>query len=624
MNTTSTILPPAAPHTEDELLRRTAKIRAEKGAMGGAAAAPGDGSADSLSDESDAESESTNYGSKSESGSVDEASGSELGDDDAQLSLEEVEEKMVGLFLPPSHKDYGAGMAGELAATLNEMEETFMGEAKVAAPNTVETDLAAFYSGTEMADEPAEVESYLRGTVEPMVEHSIHCCAPTMIGHMTTSLPFYMRPLSKLLTTLHANNVKVETGKSTTFIEKEVLAMLHRELFQMPEQFYAAETKRADVVLGVVTSGGTIANNTALWIARNRTLPAIEGGFRGCDKQGLVGGLLAHGYTGACVIGSEVMHYSMKKSADVLGIGTEGLRTCPFGPDYRVDVGAMREQLLECRRLKIAVLALVGVAGGTETGSIDDLAAIADLAQEFGVHFHVDAAWGGPVIFSEQHKHKIAGIERADTVTLDGHKQLYTPMGCGICFLRNPQHIDAVQKTANYIIRKDSHDLGKFTMEGSRPAVAVFLHANLKVMGVKGYGALVDRSIRMTRHMVNSLRATGAFETVLDPMTNILLYRYLPEEGGLRAAALRGEVLTSQQNAAIDAANVQLQNAQKRAGATFVSRTTIFNPTQKVRSVALRVVIANPLTTERDIDNTLADQLTIAKTLFSASGNTKC
>jgi glutamate decarboxylase len=153
----------------------------------------------------------------------------------------------------------------------------------------------------------------------------------------------------------------------------------------------------------------------------------------------------------------------------------------------------------------------VGVAGGTETGSIDDLAAIADLAQEFGVHFHVDAAWGGPVIFSEQHRHKIAGIERADTVTLDGHKQLYTPMGCGICFLRNPQHIDAVQKTANYIIRKDSHDLGKFTMEGSRPAVAVFLHANLKVMGVKGYGALVDRSIRMTRHMVNSLRATGAF-----------------------------------------------------------------------------------------------------------------
>merc|ERR1719183_247819 len=150
MNTSSTILPPAAPHTDDEVLRRTAsQIHAEKGNMG-VASAHSDDSAGSLSDESDSESESTNYGSKSESGSVDEVSGSEPDDDGAQLSLEEVEEKMVGLFLPPSHENYGAGMAGELAATLNEMEETFMGEAKVAAPNTVETDLAAFYNETEM------------------------------------------------------------------------------------------------------------------------------------------------------------------------------------------------------------------------------------------------------------------------------------------------------------------------------------------------------------------------------------------------------------------------------------------------------------------------------------------
>ena len=84
----------------------------------------------------------------------------------------------------------------------------------------------------------------------------------------------------------------------------------------------------------------------------------------------------------------------------------------------------------------------------------------------------------------------------------------------------------------------------------------------------------------------------------------------------LRAAAWRGEVLTAEQNAAIDEANVKLQNAQKRAGATFVSRTTIFNTMQKVRCVALRVVIANPLTTERDIDTTLADQLAIANMLF--------
>ena len=81
---------------------------------------------------------------------------------------------------------------------------------------------------------------------------------------------------------MHCNNVKVETGKASTFVEKQALAMLHRELFHLDEQFYAFDSKRADVALGVVTSGGTIANNTALWIARNRCLPA-DGEFRGCD-----------------------------------------------------------------------------------------------------------------------------------------------------------------------------------------------------------------------------------------------------------------------------------------------------------------------------------------------------
>ena len=97
----------------------------------------------------------------------------------------------------------------------------------------------------------------------------------------------------------------------------------------------------------------------------------------------------------------------------------------------------------------IAIVSLVGVAGATETGSIDDLAGIAALATKYKVHFHVDAAWGGPAIFSEVHSVKMKGIELADTVTLDGHKQLYTPMGVGLCFLRDPTNIRFVQKTAS-------------------------------------------------------------------------------------------------------------------------------------------------------------------------------
>lgn len=158
--------------------------------------------------------------------------------------------------------------------------------------------------------------------------------------------------------------------------------------------------------------------------------------------------------------------------------------------------------------------------------------------------------------------------------------------------------------------------MGKFTMEGSRPAVSMFLHANLRIMGVSGYGALVDRTIRLVQHMVSALRATGVFETVLDPMTNILLYRYLPEQ--VRAASLAGKTLTAEENALVDAANVELQTIQKRAGSTFVSRTTIFSPQQQTRVVALRVVIANPRSSNSDVDKTLADQLQIVRNLGAA------
>merc|ERR1711871_375607 len=377
-----------------------------------------------------------------------------------------------------------------------------------------------------------------------------------------------------------------------------------------------------------------------MWIARNRALPA-KGSYKGCADSGMVKGLLAHGYEGACIIGSEVMHYSMKKSADVLGIGTEGLNTIPFNDNYQVDVEKMAAAVEDCRAKNICVLALVGVAGGTETGSIDNLSAIADLAAANNIHFHVDAAWGGPVIFSPEIGHRMRGIERADTITMDGHKQLYTPMGCGLCFLRNPQHISSVEKTANYIIRKDSYDLGKFSLEGSRPAVSMYLHANLEIMGTAGYGALIDRSIRLVRSMVEQLEATGQFETVLDPMTNILLYRFVPDSlvskskdtstsqptgdgptGDAAASSfssgrkyVTAPKMGEDDNAQIDAANVALQNAQKAKGDTFVSRTTIFCPRQQRRCVALRVVIANPLTTEEDVAANLADQVALASTL---------
>ncbi|MGH9570777.1 MAG: pyridoxal-dependent decarboxylase, partial [Candidatus Angelobacter sp.] len=94
----------------------------------------------------------------------------------------------------------------------------------------------------------------------------------------------------------------------------------------------------------------------------------------------------------------------------------------PVDQFNRVDCRLMRESIENARMKKQAIIALIGVAGTTDTGAIDPLTEIADLAQEFGIHFHVDAAWGGPTAFSRRYRHKLNGINRADSVIVDGHK----------------------------------------------------------------------------------------------------------------------------------------------------------------------------------------------------------
>jgi len=256
------------------------------------------------------------------------------------------------------------------------------------------------------------------------------------------------------------------------------------------------------------------------------------------------------------------------------------------------------------------VLAVVGIAGATETGAVDDLDALATIAQENGIHFHVDAAWGGPALFSADLAPTLKGIERADSVTIDGHKQLFMPMGCGILLLKDPNHSNYISKTASYIIRQGSNDLGRFTLEGSRPANAVYMHANLSCIGASGYEALMDRSVRVCRYMAHTLRNSGAYEVLFEPMMNILLYRYIPVHLREKLFVHKQE-LTEEEWDSVDSANAALQEQQKAEGHTFVSRTSVEDAKHGRRLVALRVVIGNPLTEERDIDAVIADQLRI-------------
>jgi len=480
-------------------------------------------------------------------------------------------------------------------------------------------EMAEEFSGTEIPEEPVDPASYEKELLRKVVARSVHTDSPKFIGHMTSALPGFMPLLSRLLIALNQNQVKTETSRAMTPFERQALGMLHRLVYGRSEAFYAAEVQNIESALGILTSGGTTANVTALWCARNVALGAREAtvsrpAFAGIEVEGLGAALEHHGYSGAAIVGSELMHYSFKKVAGLLGIGSKNLLTVRAGRDNRIDLDRLRGRLDDCRERNLRVLALVGIAGTTETGSVDPLEAMADIAAEAGIHFHVDAAWGGPTLFSKRHRSKLAGIERADSVTIDGHKQLYLPLGIGLLLFKDPQTARSIEQQARYTIRAGSGDLGRRSLEGSRPAMVVFLHAALHLLGHRGYEILVDEGIRKTDFLASSIRRRPEFELLAEPELNILVYRYVPLPMRARVASRN---VTVDDNRRMNELNEALQRTEGRAGTSFVSRTaletTCYGP--EIPIVALRVVLANPLTDEKDIEAVLDEQVATARAL---------
>ncbi|HEY4743905.1 MAG TPA: putative pyridoxal-dependent aspartate 1-decarboxylase, partial [Desulfuromonadaceae bacterium] len=388
-------------------------------------------------------------------------------------------------------------------------------------------EIEASFASCTIPEEPTYVSEYTEFVKANLVAQSVHTAAPGFVGHMTSAFPYFMLPLARLMTALNQNLVKVETSKAFTPMERQVLAMIHHLVYRRPDAFYPPWIHNSQAALGAFCSGGTIANVTALWVARNR-LFAPDGTFRGIAAEGLGRALRHRGCDGIAVLVSERGHYSFGKAADLLGIGRDHLVKVAIDANNRIDLKALRQ---ECRRLadeNILPLALVGIAGTTETGNVDPLEAMADLAEELGCHFHVDAAWGGPTLFSDRHRSLLAGIERADSVTIDAHKQLYVPMGAGMVVFKDPTAVSAIEHHANYILRHGSKDLGSHTLEGSRPGMALLVHAGLSIIGRKGYELLIDLGIERARTFAALIRQHPDFELTSEPELNILTYRYCP------------------------------------------------------------------------------------------------
>lgn len=351
---------------------------------------------------------------------------------------------------------------------------------------------------------------------------------------------------------------------SATFVEEEVIAWL-RSLVGFPDDGF-----------GVLTSGGAMANLMALAVARDHA-PGNADPARTAALAPMR------------VYGSDQTHFSITRSLDILGFDDETFRSVPTDERFRVDVGA----LIRAIEIDIAAgarpFAIVAIAGTTNTGAVDAIPDVADVAERFGLWLHVDAAYGGAARLSERDAGRVPGLERADSVTLDPHKWFFQPYDIGGLLVRRRDDLSTTFHRAPEYLRS-SHDEPldwyHYTLEGTRRFRALKLWMSWHHLGTRGFGELVERTNDLAAYLADRCRDEPDLALAVDPPElSVVCFRVMPP----------GEVTDHELDEHQD--RVQRELERRRVG--WLSTTTLRGRTY------LRAGVMNYMGTERDIDGLL-------------------
>jgi putative pyridoxal-dependent aspartate 1-decarboxylase len=514
------------------------------------------------------------------------------------------------LFIMPDSPDKFLEFGHELL----EMLHDFFKEKRGIHSSITLPELSRIFDQTAVPEEPHLIKNVLKEIKGKVIAHSVKVGNPYYTGHMTSAIPYFMILLEMITAALNQNQVKIETAKASSFVERELLAWFHRLIFARTEGYYQKNIQNPRIALGNVTSDGTVSNLTAFLVAREKAFPP-DGDFPGVRAVGVDQALRHYRCGRGVILASARGHYSIKKAASLLGLGEENVLSIPVDDHHRMDLKKLSQKIESLRRLKgrerTRIVAVVGIAGTTETGNVDPLDEIAGLAQEAGAHYHVDACWGGSALLVDEYRPMLKGIEKADSVSIDAHKLLYCPMSMGIVVFRDEKDLNTIRQASNYVIRRNSVDMGRFTIEGSRPFSSLKPWASLKIIGREGYRLLFKSAQENTQSLKEILDGCGNFETLNSPELFILIYRFIPQgvREGLHGWQHERKTAVNKRrircldrdirkvNHLINALNIKLHKALRQDDTTFVSRTMLESTRYRPQNiVVLRAVLINPLT----------------------------
>lgn len=283
-------------------------------------------------------------------------------------------------------------------------------------------------------------------------------------------------------------------------------------------QWLAGRFDLPETAGGLIVAGGAIANFIALKAARD----AIAG--QDIRRAGVKEGLALY-----C---SEEAHVTIDRAADMLGLGTDAVRHIPVDDGLRIQPDALAEAIQADLQAGIRPVAVVGTAGTTGTGAIEPLSELAEIAAEHGLWFHVDAAYGGALGLSDELRPLLRGIERADSITLDPHKWMSTPLGSGCILVRDAQKLsDSFGVYASYVHEDEELDrgvnLGFMGPQFSRGFDALKVWVSLLAHGRAAYARRIEHDIELTRYLASRVDEHPEFELIASGLS-ICCFRFRP------------------------------------------------------------------------------------------------
>ncbi|MDN2488007.1 aspartate aminotransferase family protein [Kosakonia sacchari] len=424
-------------------------------------------------------------------------------------------------------------------------------------------------------------QAAIERAVEYFLKDSLSVHHPQCVAHLHCPSLVISQAAEVLINATNQSMDSWDQSPSATIIEMKLIEWLRAQV-----GYPAGDA-------GVFTSGGTQSNLMGLMLARDAFF-ARQG--HSVQQHGLTGNL-----SKIKVLCSENAHFSVQKNMALMGLGYQSVTLVKTDAFSRMDLNDLTQKLGEAKANGEQVMAIVATAGTTDAGAIDPLAEIAALAAEQQIWVHVDAAWGGALLLSEKYRHFLNGLELADSVTLDFHKQFFQTISCGAFLLKDARHYQLMRYQAAYLNSDFDEEQGvpnlvSKSLQTTRRFDALKLWMGLEALGKKQYAEIIDNGVTLAQQVAQFVDEQPQLELVMQPQLASVLFRFRPEKGDTASVALLNQRIGDALLAS-GSANVGVTEAD---GVTCL-KLTLLNPTVCLEDV--KVLLASVVACGQQLQN---------------------